>query len=223
MIAYPLKTLNPSGVKKIVKKAPLLLVVLSLFSYKLHANETGFFFSAFLGVSIIDIEKRPTINTDVRATTYGVNVGYMFNDYIGTEAGYRALGEASITATALTTGNAFGANLTLPAGSTLSVKADGVFLGMIGNMPVSDNFDVYAKGGVFAWDTLYRNTGPLIFNGLPLPGGLRFKLKGEEPYLGIGASCHFADIYSISAEWTRYFDVSKMDVDVIGANLAVRF
>lgn len=92
----------------------------------------------------------PEANKNTEYNLHGSNavggafVGYQALDWLAVEAGYDYLGNASITSN-----NAAGVHL----------EGQGMQLGVKMSLPLTDNWDLYARGGMMAWMTKTESGG----------------------------------------------------------------
>jgi OOP family OmpA-OmpF porin len=158
------------------------------------------------GFTVTDIEDFDEDNG------YKVFGGYQFNRYIALEGGYVDLGE-------------YGYALdTVPAGTlTGHIDLHGVNLDLVGTMPLSERFSVFARvGAIYAEaDTTFVGTGAV--NVLePNPTASEVDLK-----FGVGAEYAFTEALSMRVEAERYRIDDAVgntgDIDMLSAGLVYRF
>lgn len=133
--------------------------------------------------------------TDTGWTLYG---GVRLNKYLGLEADYIDLGTFRIDAVSDGTGTDFAAG---PV--TAAASADGFSLSALGLIPVSDNFDLFARAGYFDIDvdtTVTDSTG-LVGDGTSDDGFV----------YGIGAQYNFRAPFTLRLEWNRYDAIEEVD------------
>lgn len=171
------------------------------------APETAFYIGAGLGQSRADGcgAFRVTFagSCDDKDTTWNIFAGYQFHRNIAVEAGYLDLGDLKASGTS--------------SGAPFSATGDakGFELLAVGIFPVSDNLAVYGKAGFFRWDSDSRVTqGGAVFNTSD---------KGTDLTLGLGVQFNFTRNLGARAEWQRYNDVNRTDVDVLRAAVTFRF
>jgi hypothetical protein len=151
-------------------------------------------------------------------TAFGINIGVNINKNFAIEFGYKDFGEAGIKATS--TLNV--APITFNAGSALTSKADGWNLGVVGILPVSDSFDVFAKAGLLKWDAEYTLTGSGTVGSQSYSGSFSFDEDGTDAYYGLGGKYHLTETFDLGVEFVRY-EVDDADVDVVNAVLLYNF
>ena len=114
-------------------KRTLALLALILLPAAAHAQ---FFVEGAFGGAKADLRdfEDQGFATDDSTDTWSLGGGYMFNRFLGVEAGYRAMGDTEISA---------------PAGSTKS-DATGIYVGPLFETFV-ERFRLNARIGVFSW------------------------------------------------------------------------
>ena len=118
--------------------------------------------------------------------------GYRFNDYIAAEAEFYDFGDQSDSV------------------NSFSVNGGGVAL--VGSVPLTDSFKVFAKGGVHSWSL--DVSGPIA---------AQFSDTSDtDPYYGVGADYAINDRWAIRGEYTRY-EVDNFDVDVASVGVVLSF
>ncbi|AKH70016.1 opacity protein [Spongiibacter sp. IMCC21906] len=99
-------------------------------------------------------------------------VGLQFNSFIAVEAGYLDFGS-------------FG-------GDIGKADIDGYDIAVVGRLPLSERFGLFAKVGQLFWDADVN------------VGGLKESYDGDEPFVGIGADFHVTDNLAVALEYDRY-------------------
>lgn len=144
--------------------------------------------------------------------SYGLVLGYRFAPYVATEIAYVNLGELTYNAT--------GTSVLPSAGdSQINVKVgtDGVAASILGFLPIAEQWELYARGGLLFADTTMDFTQRLGVT----PFGGSFSEDSEEFFGGIGASYRFGERLTFRLEYQRYFSVGddvvgETDIDTIG-------
>ena len=153
-----------------------------------------------------------SIHDDDRDLGYKLFGGYSFNRYWALEGGYFNMGEFGFTAN------------TLPAGTLDGrIKLQGVFLDVVGSLPITDKFSVFGRVGVNyarARDT-FRGTGAVnVLDPNPRANDTNYKF-------GVGLQYAFTESLSMRAEAERYRinDAvgNKGDMDLYSVGLLYRF
>ena len=138
--------------------------------------------------------------------------GYSFNRYIALETGYFNLGRFGFTAD------------TVPAGSLRGdIKLQGVNFDLVGSVPLSDSFSLFARGGLNyadAKDTFSGTGAVAVIDPSPRKWSPNYKF-------GFGAEYDFNRFVGVRLEAERYrIDDAvgnKGDVDLYSAGLVFRF
>jgi OOP family OmpA-OmpF porin len=171
-----------------------------------QASAQGFI-GGSIGQSDIDDEIAVELITsgtvDGKDTAWKIFGGYMFNRHFGLEFAYVDLGEVSYS------GSFFGAPVT---GGKIEVT--GFNISAIGAYPVSEQFSVFGKIGMFIWEAEASDT----------TGGVPFSDKedGTDLSFGVGVSYNFTRNLGVRAEWER-FESSDADASLITIGLLWRF
>jgi len=170
-------------------------------------TDTGFYIGAGLGRS----EARDFCSIggacDSKDITGNIFAGYQFNRHFAIEGGYSNFGEA--TSSGFVGGVA----------TTVVTETTGFELVGVGSLPLSENFSLYVKLGMFRYDSDGTATG-----GLSATAGD----DGFEPTFGFGAEYSFTRNLAARLEWQRYYEVGsgllntpKADITVL--RLAARY
>lgn len=112
-------------------------------------------------------------------------VGGKFNPYIGLEGAYNDFGKSE------NNGN--------------SSEVTGSTLALMGIWPVSDNFELFVKGGQLWWRD---KINVLAFEDT---------VTGNENFYGLGANFYVNEMWSVRAEWERY--EVKLTDDEVGVDI----
>ena len=181
------KTLWLAGMATVAIAAPALA-----------AADSGLFVGGSIGSTTVD-ETFDGIDLDADATAYRIVGGYQFGDLFGIEVGYQDFGDIDET---ISVG---------PVSSVTSISADGWTLGGTVGLPLSDNFSIIGRAGVFFWDA------EVIVDGFSIdtPGD-------ENPYYGAGAKLDVSRNLSVIGDWSR-FELDDVDTDVISIGFQYRF
>ena len=141
-------------------------------------------------------------SVDGKGTGYKIFGGYQFNQNFGAELAWVDLGKASYSGTFL------GAPVT---GGT--VKTSGLNISVVGTLPLSSGFALFAKAGLFSWEAKANDTtGGFPFSGTDNGGDVSF---------GIGASYNFTKNFGVRAEWERFKAVG--DIDLLSVGVVYKF
>jgi OOP family OmpA-OmpF porin len=162
-----------------------------------------------------------TSSLDKTDTAFNGLVGYRFFTNFAVEAAYVDLGELKYHSTGTVT-NGFA---TAPATANLTAEAKGAMVTALGILPLSPQFDLYARGGVFI-PTVKLHATVSIGN---VSDSASDDDDSADPVAGIGAAFHLNDRFTLRAEYTRFFKVGdedttgEADVDFFGVGAVVTF
>ena len=115
-------------------------------------------------------------------------VGTMFNSALGIELAYVDFSRAT------------------DQGS--SFDADGYSAGLVLNFPMTENFSIYAKGGLYFWDAQSSFAG------------IRATDDGDDPFYGAGLQFRLNEALDLRIEYERY---EIVDIDIDSATAALQF
>jgi OmpA-OmpF porin, OOP family len=166
---------------------------------------------AFVGGSLgqSDIDEEITAGlidsgtVDAKDTGWKIFGGYMFNRHVGVEAAYLNLGEVSYSGT-------FG-GLPVTGGK---VELTGFNIAALGSYPISEQFSVFGKLGLFIWDAEASDT----------TGGALFSATadGTDLSFGVGVSYNFTRNLGLRAEW-EMFKTDEADATLLSIGAVWRF
>jgi OOP family OmpA-OmpF porin len=144
-----------------------LLIFTAIFSLFLfggicQAEGKGWYAGASVGVSIgddfVDANDDGSltgISSDDSDTSFKAYGGYNFTKNIGVEAGYEDHGETSMTAVSDGSADSWEAG---DIGTDF--EANGWYAAVVGRLPVSARWTLFARLGMYAWDTTETWTEP---------------------------------------------------------------
>jgi len=142
-------------------------------------------------------------DTDTGVKVFG---GYQFNRFAAFEFGYTDLGEARAHFSGL--GNE-------------RLRASGIEFTGIGMLPLDRHFSLLGRVGVFAWRQDFHDGTGIVGSS---------SSSGSDLTYGLGMKYDFTRNTAVRFEWQRYKNVGdpnssggQGDIDLIGANLIVRF
>ncbi len=123
--------------------------------FGLPATDTGFYAGASVSYndhgdlySANDDGSLSSVSRDDSATGFAIFGGYNLTDNIGLEVGYVDMGEPDFSAVS------DGSGVSWVAGNvSTKLEADGWLFSILGHLPVSERMTVFARLGIFAWDT----------------------------------------------------------------------
>ena len=170
------------------------------------AQDSGWYVGANVGQSnfkdgCTDISG-PGVSCEDTDTAFGVFGGYQFNKYFGAELGYTELGKVTASG----------------SGINAELKAKGFELLAVGTFPINEQFSVYGKLGLFAWDVDASASG----------FGSESETGTDVTY-ALGVQYNFTKKFGVRAQYQQYKDVGKddttgkSDVDVISVGVVFKF
>jgi OOP family OmpA-OmpF porin len=142
-------------------------------------------------------------SVDKKDTGFKLFGGYMFNQNFGVEGAYVDLGKASYS------GDFFGFPVT---GGKVGVT--GFNLAALVNLPVTRDFSVFGRVGMFMWDAKANDT----------TGGIPFSAKndGSDVSYGLGIGYDFTRNMGVRAEWDR-FKFEESGANLLSVGLVLKF
>jgi hypothetical protein len=168
---------------------------------------------------------------DTKDSRLYIFAGYRIFPFLSVEGGYVDLGSVDYT---------FNGMASIPFFGTQAVSGDveydtkGGTVSALGNLPLGDYFDLHARAGIFSLNTDVNAT----VRGNSLIGAESDSTISVGMQFGLGAAVHLGNHFSISADWTHYFDVASgdeddddgedfdangFDIDVLSLSAIVRF
>lgn len=140
---------------------------------------------------------------DGKDTAWKLFGGYLFTPNFGLELAYVDLGEVSYS------GSFFASPVT--GGK---VEVNGFNVAALGSFPVTEQFSLFGKLGLFIWEAKASDT----------TGGAPFAAKedGSDLSFGVGIGYHFTRNLGVRAEWER-FEAADADADLVSIGLVWRF
>ena len=129
--------------------------------------------------------------------------GYMFSRNLGLEVAYVNLGEVSYS-------GSFG-GFPVTGGK---VEVNGFNVAAVGNLPISEQFSVFGKIGLFMWDAEASDTTA----GAPFSAAA----DGTDLSLGLGVSYNFTRNFAVRAEW-EMFQTDPADATLLSIGAVFRF
>lgn len=137
--------------------------------------------------------------------------GYKFNQYFSMEAAWIDPVEVQRR------GESGEGSDSYSPGALVSAKdKDGLSLGAVGTVPLSDQFGLFAKASVYKWDDE-------DFLARSLSSGSASEDYVTDSALGFGARYNFSENFSVSAEWERFNRRSDEDIDFLSIGISTRF
>ncbi|MDO8959327.1 MAG: outer membrane beta-barrel protein [Rhodocyclaceae bacterium] len=190
------------------------------------ASAQGAFIEGTVGFGKADLGDTSGFSVDNKDTNLGFTAGYMFNKYIGVEAGYRDLGSVSATASGTVTGTYYGSPFSATGTLNASADANGWLLGVRGNLPINEKFSLNARLGWFNWDADAKATasGTLTYGGTVYAGNVTAtgSDSGTDIYYGLGANYNVTKQVGVGVGYTK-FKLDDVKVDSWDINVNYRF
>jgi OmpA-like transmembrane domain len=108
---------------------------------------------------------------------------------------------------------------------SVGTRTKGFALSALGVLPITYNWEVYARGGV-----LFGSNTESIFgvNQEGFPVAAQFSESSTDFLAGVGASYMLAEVYQLRAEFQRIFDAGagafgEADLDLMTVGITVKF
>lgn len=158
-----------------------LLGFATLFTTNVYADE-GLTLGASVGYVNIE-DSDPGFNFDANDTGYKFFASYTASNYLGIEGGYID----------------FGSPEDIVGGFPGEIDASGWNLYGVGNLPLSDGVDLFAKAGLVAWEADSIIDGILVNTD-----------DGTDLALGLGARWNSNATFGLRAE-VDWFDIDEAD------------
>lgn len=170
----------------------LVLALLALAPFVTNAADNGWYLGADIGQSSFHIKSSRSATTATfsesdTSTTYALSGGYRFNQYVALEAGYQNLGKYKLTVD----------------GYTGSAKVNGVTAGALFQLPLNEQWSVFAKAGV-----MFARANTQVTDTTAGTGYSQHK-NGAVPVIGVGVS------YAMDKHWTlraQYQDIGAAHI-----------
>ena len=181
------------------RKAAIIALATSLAAVPLTASaDSGFFVGGSVGSATLD-DSIDTFALDADSTSFRLNAGWQFSDFLAIEAGYHDFGR-------------FDEEFDLGGVLTdVDLRADGYTLGLTTAIPMGSNLSLFGRLGAFAWE------GDARVDGLRIEG-----FDDENLYYGAGADFKVTERLSLLGDWTRY-ELDDTESDVISIGFRYRF
>ncbi len=197
-----------------------LLTPLAVFAETTESTDltNNIYVGAFVGQSSFDASGGDFdgLSVDDSDTAFKFLAGYQFNDYLSLEGGYANLGELTISAHEVEGPYEFKVDG--------SVEVDGLFVNVVGSYPVSEQFSLYAKVGLFSWDAESELKSSFSSSDPEIPSesySESFSDDGSDVFYGVGLTYHWNEI-SFRAEY-EMFESDGDDVDVFSIGAVYNF
>jgi hypothetical protein len=161
--------------------------------------EAGTYISGAFGTSNSNVDFGSLNQVDGDGSTRALGIGYEFNRHISLEASYRDLGNHD-------------GETNCPPGFAclfvpLATDADlsGISVSLIGTVPLSERWGVYARLGLMDWDIEYEGISSA------------FDDSDTDMMYGVGAK------WSFDERWEAFVEYDRVELDVDTAILGIRF
>lgn len=193
-----------------------------------NAFAAGPFAEAGVGSSKFKVDGSSGWTMDDRDTSYRILGGYMFNDYVGAEAGYLNLGTASGSITANINGTLYGRALAVNGTVRAEGDATGWLLGIRGVIPVNDRFSLNGRLGIYRWDSDVKVSlsaaGTWGGTAIAANSTASQSYSGSDTYIALGAAYNIHKQVTFGVAYSSY-KLGKINTkaDNWEANLNYRF
>jgi opacity protein-like surface antigen len=167
-----------------------------------------------------------TSTLDKSGVTYGGIIGYQIVPQLAIEASYTDLGKLRYHSNnTLLTGF-----LPLNARADFDAKAKGPTLAVLGILPLSKQFEIFARAGIFFAKTTLDADIFVVTDGQTAGRGSAVQTANSvDPLIGGGLAWNVSKQFKIRAEYTRYSNVGDKDktgeinIDTFGAGVTFSF
>ena len=165
--------------------------------------QSNFYVFGSLGDTSFDISFDAQNRIDGDHASYELGVGYAVNRNLSLEVGYHDFGNQNARTTCPPGFSCI--ELVLP----LLTKADSTAysLSVVGNIPLTDRFDVFGKAGISRWD--------IGFDGI----SSAFDTSGEDLLYGAGLRWSTGEHWKVSLEYEKV----ELGVDTAGIGVSYYF
>ncbi len=184
-----------------------ILILASLIATSAFAADGGFYTYGAIGQSSTNRKGQTddaitgagvtafTSSADQTDTAWKLQAGWRFNSYLAVEGGYVDLGKFT-----------FDANYIAPFAGTRdgSLKTEAWNLGLVGSLPINEQFSLFAKGGLFSYKAKFQCSGTAI----ACPNPSRSD-SGIPFYYGVGAAWNFNRNWFLRAEYEIYTNIGE--------------
>lgn len=171
------------------------------------AHAADLYVGGSLGQSSWKVDQEPGVSLDKNDTGFKLLLGAQFSPNFAVEGGYVDLGKAKLSGS---------------VGETLingDIKGSGFFVDAVGKLPLSPQWAVFGKLGVFNGKAKLSGTTSTGQSGSDSDRGTDIKY-------GLGAEYALSKTVAIRGEWERYrFKVwgDKGDVDLVSVGVTFGF
>jgi hypothetical protein len=174
--------------------------------------QAQFFVEGTFGGTRVDLDEFQTqgFTVDEATGTWSIGAGYMFNPFLGIEAGYRAFEEFELTSPGAFSGTFGGRPFSSAGAVNLKADAQGVYVGPVFETYI-ERFHLQARAGGFAWKSDVT------------VGGATHKDDGFDAYAGLGVSYAMTPKAFFGLSLTRFRVLDEIDVDAWDIRLKYSF
>ena len=200
----------------------LISIVLVFTAATVAAEDSGFYLGGSVAYSDFD-EDKGDVNAALAITGVTGTVvvddedlgwkgfwGYNFNKYMAIEGAYVDLGEVD---------GDFTVTAPVPGVGKSVIEVDGFTVLGIGQYPVLERVDLFAKVGAYFWDA----EGRITLNSGMNEAAFETDEDGTDLVYGAGAVYEFTEHVAVRAEWERYSDVGDDENDVDFLSIGIEF
>ena len=167
------------------------------------AQAAGLYVGAGLGLSNWGIVDTPGASTDKKDTGVKFVLGTQISPNFAVEGGYVSLGKAKLSAT----------------GVNGSIKGSGLFIDLVGIVPISGDVSVFGKIGAFRG----KASASVTAAGFTDTDRGRYSTNGK---FGFGVSYALSPSVDVRGEWERYrlsLGGEKGDVSLLSVGVNYKF
>ena len=159
------------------------------------AGDASFYVGGSVGRSYVELDAIDVFSDiDDGQTGYRFFLGGQLNDFIGLEAAFTDFG----TVTAEPDIGLFSA----------SAETDGLSIAATLDLPLGDDFSLFAKGGMLWWQADFDGVAPAM--------------EDNDLFFGLGARYRINRNVAFIAEYDRY-DIDTLDTDFLSLGVSVGF
>ena len=214
-------TIRMETMMKSTRIALALLAALSV-SPVAMAERTGFYIGADLGSTSVDIDKGNldslfaivseneledfSSSLDDSDSSWDIVVGYRLMPYLAAEVAYVDLGGAEYKATSI-----------FDESADISTESSGFAASLMGILPFAENFEAFARLGVYFGDTEVGGSFTDYFGDTYTGDDSKSE---QEMFWGVGAGYNFGERWGVRAEYTQFMDIGEDDLTAGEADVA---
>lgn len=191
-----------TGETDTMKIQRLVAVAAMAFGASFAAHAADLYALGSVGASKWNVSDIAGASLDKSDTGFKLGIGGQFSPNLAVEGGYADLGKAKLTA----------------SGGSGSIKGNGVFVDVVGLLPLSPQFNAFGKVGVFNGHAKAEASG--------VGGRASESDSGTDVKFGLGLSYAVSKTVQVRGEWERYrFKVwgDKGDVDLLSVGVTFGF